>query len=136
MKPFLAGALLVLALAIAGCRAAPIYNPEDVAFATAPEPKALTLDDYRDAIIRAGAKRGWGFTEEAPGHLVGNVAVRAKHFATVDVLFDTQAFTIRHKSSRNLNYNADRGEIHPNYNSWISNLQQDIQAEITLMKAG
>lgn len=130
--------VLVLALGIAGCRAAPLYTAEDIAFAAAPvaTSRSYTLDDYRGAIIRAGAKRGWTFTEQAPGHLVGNVAVRAKHFATVDVLFDTETFSIRHKESRNLNYNASRNEIHPNYNSWVSLLQQDIQAEITLMKAG
>lgn len=128
----------MIALAMAGCRAAPIYDAEDVAYAAAPTTasKTFTLDDYRAAIIRAGAKRGWTFTEEGPGHLVGDVAVRNKHFATVDVTFDTESFSIRHKSSQNLNYNASRGEIHPNYNSWISNLQKDIQAEIAVMKAG
>ncbi|MBK0400871.1 hypothetical protein H0I76_16850 [Limibaculum sp. M0105] len=138
MKSLLPGAILALALAIGGCRAAPIYNAEDVAYTAAPSTTAqgFTLDDYRAAIIRAGAKRGWAFTDEGPGHLVGNVAVRNKHFATVDVLFDTEEFSIEYKSSRNLNYDASRGEIHPNYNSWISNLQNDIQAEIAIMKAG
>jgi len=137
MPRFIAGLALITVLAIAGCRAAPMYSPSDIAFATPPTSavKMLTIDDYKNAIIRGGSKRGWTFQDEGPGHLVGNVAVRNKHFATVDVFFDTENFTIAYKSSQNLNYNASRGEIHPNYNSWIQNLQNDIQAEITQMKA-
>lgn len=137
MPRFVPIVFLLAALVIAGCRAAPIYNAEDVAFASPPAatPRTFTLDDYKNAIIRAGAKRGWTFEEVEPGHLIGNVAVRNKHFATVDVIYDTNDFSILYKDSRNLNYNASRKEIHPNYNSWVSNLQKDIQAEIAAMKA-
>jgi hypothetical protein len=124
-------------LALAGCRSAPLHNPTDIAF---PEPAAssmptLTLEDYKNAIIRAGAKRGWFFEEEAPGHLIGNVTVRGKHFATVDVLFDTEEFSIKYRDSRNLDYDPSTGRIHTNYNSWVTNLQKDIQAEIVQMEA-
>lgn len=123
------------AIALAGCRAAPIYNATDIVYPS-PAERALTLDDYRGAIIRAGAKRGWTFNEEAPGHLVGTVSVRAKHFATVDVFFDTEKFSIAYKSSQNLNHDPSRGEIHPNYNAWVRNLQTDIETEIALLRAG
>ena len=128
---------VAVVLALAGCRSAPLHNPTDIAF---PEPAAssmprLTLEDYKDAIIRAGAKRGWFFEEEAPGHLIGNVAVRGKHFATVDVLFDTEAFSIKYRDSRNLDHDPSTGRIHTNYNSWVTNLQNDIQAEIVQMEA-
>lgn len=136
LRPLVVMAFLGM-LALAGCRAAPIYNPTDVAFAPAAvgAHEHFTLADYRDAIIRAGAKRGWMFEDAGPGHLIGHVAVRGKHFATVDVLYDTDDFSIKYKDSRNLNYNPSRGEIHPNYNSWIGNLQKDIQAEVARMKA-
>jgi len=138
MNRFVPGIILTLTLLMAACRAAPIYNADHIDYSglTAADEERFTLDDYRDAIIRAGAKRGWTFKDEGPGHLVGDVAVRGKHFATVDVVFDKKDFSIEYKASRNLNYNASRGEIHPNYNSWVMNLQQDIQAEIALMKAG
>ena len=137
MPRSIAGLTLIAALALAGCRAAPLYSPSDIAFAEPPTTvtKVLTMEDYKNAIIRGGSKRGWTFQEEEPGHLIGNVAVRNKHFATVDVFFDTESFSISYKSSQNLNYNAGRGEIHPNYNSWVQNLQGEIQAEITQMKA-
>lgn len=135
MRTFLKGALIVTMLAVAGCRAAPLYNATDLTFAQPATQATLSLEDYKKAIIRAGAKRNWSFEEAGPGHLIGSVAVRAKHFATVDVTFDTEQFSITYNNSRNLNYNAGRNEIHPNYNTWVKNLQKDIQAEITRLKA-
>ncbi|HUF87994.1 MAG TPA: hypothetical protein VMM59_11485 [Thermohalobaculum sp.] len=138
MLRLMSGLILVTVLAVAGCRTAPLYNATDVNFASPASTSAarLTLDDYRNAIIRGGAKRGWTFEDAGPGHLVGSVTVRGKHHAKVDVMFDTEQFSITHKASQNLNYNPSRQQIHPNYNSWVSNLQQEIQAEITLMQAG
>lgn len=137
MSRILTGLMVVAVLSVAGCRATPIYNATDIGYAgsAASSARVLTLEDYRDAIVRAGAKRGWTFEEIAPGHLVGNVAVRGKHFATVDVTFDASAFSITYNSSRNLNYSAERSEIHPNYNAWVSNLQKDIQTEVTVLRA-
>jgi hypothetical protein len=127
--------LLVAAVAVAGCRAETVYNPTDVAYApAATATQALTQTDYKNAIIRAGTQRGWTFEDAGPGHLIGNIAVRGKHFATVDVFYDTDSFTINYKNSRNLEYDPAKNEIHTNYNSWIRNLQQDIQAEVTRME--
>ncbi len=135
MSRSIAAVLLVAALAVAGCRAETVYNPTDIAYApAATQTRALTQTDYKNAIIRAGTKRGWTFEDAGPGHLVGNLAVRGKHFATADVFYDTKSFSIRYKDSRNLDYNAGNNQIHPNYNSWVTNLQQDIQAEVTRME--
>lgn len=145
MPRLIAGLTLIGALALAGCRAAPMYSPADIAFAepSASVEKVLTMEDYKNAILRGGKnaflwgelQRGWDFEEEGPGHLVASVAVRDKHFVTVDVRFDTSSFSISYKSSRNMNYNAGRSEIHPKYNRWVQALQDAIQAEITRTKA-
>ena len=127
--------LLLAAVAVAGCRAEPVYNATDIAYAPAATvTQSLTSTDYKNAIIRAGAERGWTFQDAGPGHLVGNLAVRGKHFATVDVFYDTESFTINYKDSRNLEYDPATRQIHPNYNSWVQNLQQDIQAEVTRLE--
>ncbi len=135
MSRSIAAVLLVAALAVAGCRAETVYNPTDIAYApAATQTRALTETDYKNAIIRAGSKRGWTFQDAGPGHLVGNLAVRGKHFATVDVFYDAKSFSIKYKDSRNLNYDPGKNQIHPNYNSWVNNLQQDIQSEVTRME--
>lgn len=127
--------VLVAAMAIAGCRAETVYNPTDIAYApAATKTRALSSTDYKNAIIRAGTQRGWTFQDAGPGHLIGNLAVRGKHFATVDVFYDTESFTINYRDSRNLDYNPASRQIHPNYNSWVTNLQQDIQTEVTRLE--
>ncbi|MEM7744627.1 MAG: hypothetical protein AAF409_13050 [Pseudomonadota bacterium] len=128
--------MLLSLFAVAGCRVAPLYNVNDATFPLPAAPsQQLGMDDYRNAIVRAGANRGWVFEDVEPGHMIGKIAVRGKHFATVDVLFDQQQFSIVHKSSQNLNYDASTNQIHPNYNSWVRLLQQDIQTEIARINA-
>ena len=137
MPKFLASLTLIAILALAGCRAAPMYNATDVVFTqplTTVE-KVLTIEDYKNAIRMSGTDRSWTFVEAGPGHLQASVVVRKKHFATVDILFDTKSFSVTYKSSENLNYHAGSGEIHPRYNQWIMKLQKDIQAEIAKLKA-
>jgi hypothetical protein len=112
----------------------PVYNATDVAYSPAVATTSLSRADYKNAIIRAGTQRGWTFQDAGPGHLIGNLAVRGKHFATVDVLYDTESFTINYRDSRNLEYDPATRQIHPNYNSWVQNLQQEIQAEVTRME--
>lgn len=130
-------ALLVGVLAISGCRTAPLSNVVDASYGAAgtASPAALSLTDIEKAIIRAGSKRKWVFTSIAPGHLEATVNVRGKHRATVDILFNRDQFSILHKSSSNLNYDASNNTIHPNYNSWVQLLETDIRAEIQAVRA-
>jgi len=130
-------AFLLMTIALGGCRTAPLQVIESEAFVTpaVSSPRVLTADDYKNAIIRAGANRGWSFAEESPGNLIGTINIRSKHSAKVRVLFDQTAFSILYIDSSQLNYDAETGQIHPNYNKWVLNLRRDIQAEITRTKA-
>jgi hypothetical protein len=134
MKRSVSVMLLVAAVVVAGCRMGePVYNATDVAYSPAATvTRSLDRTEYKNAIIRAGTQRGWTFQDAGPGHLVGNVVVRNKHSATVDVFYNSESFSIAYKDSRNLNYNPP--QIHSNYNAWIQNLQQEIQAEVTRLE--
>ncbi|MEL6476510.1 MAG: hypothetical protein AAFR17_04220 [Pseudomonadota bacterium] len=136
MKPprLLTFGLIAGMLVLAGCRTAAVRNVQDQPFAAAASSRAPALGTVEKAIIRAGANRGWVFNREAPGHLIGNINVRGKHFAEIDVFFDREQFSILHKSSRNLNYDPAANVIHPNYNSWVTLLEQDVQKEIQLAR--
>ncbi|MEH6755429.1 MAG: hypothetical protein V7788_14845 [Alphaproteobacteria bacterium] len=129
---------LVAALALVGCRTAvPIENVSTVSYgsnAYAKEPN-LTLTDYEKAIVRAGTYRGWLAKPVAPGHLEAANVIRNKHTVVVDILFNTETFSIDYKSSQNLDWNPATKTIHPNYNSWIELLEADIKAEIQRLRA-
>lgn len=139
MKPrrILLASILAATVAVAGCRTAPLMNVQEEPYGLSGSvaPARLALDDYGKAIVRAGAKRGWVFREIGPGHLEGTVTVRGKHEATVDIFYGTDNFSIIHKSSKNLNFDPSRNAIHPNYNSWVSLLEQEIRTEVQTMRA-
>ena len=124
-------------LALAGCRTVQIENINDAPYglSAASSPSPLTLQDYEKAIIRAGSRRNWVFQRVDAGHLIGTNNVRSKHTAVVDVKFNTETFSITFNRAQNLNHDASRNIIHPNYNHWVRNLRQDIQSEVQLARA-
>lgn len=129
--------LLMGVLALAGCRTAQIENVADAPYGLSASTSAarLTLEDYEKAIIRAGSRRNWLFERVETGHLIGTNDVRGKHTAVVDVKFDTETFSITFNRSANLNHDAAKNVIHPNYNHWVRNLRKDIRAEVQLARA-
>lgn len=119
-------ALLVLAavLVIGACRSNAMYTVESAPLN--PPPKA-TMADIQRAIIRAGAVRGWVMTPKEPG-LIQATYARQSHSATVDIRYSLTSYSIGYVNSQNLNY--DGSNIHPTYNSWVRNLQNDIQNQV------
>ncbi|MEO0823923.1 MAG: hypothetical protein AAF074_26375 [Pseudomonadota bacterium] len=137
MRVSLVAAVVAAGLVLSGCRSATLQNVEnapygDTGIASA---RQLTLDEYARAIVRAGTQRNWVFQSVAPGHLEGRVDVRGKHNAVVDVYYDAEVYSIVYKSSQNLKYDAAENTIHPNYNSWVQLLSQDIRAEVQRARA-
>ncbi|MBY8974886.1 hypothetical protein KHP62_03635 [Rhodobacteraceae bacterium NNCM2] len=137
-RGFVAAALIVTALALTGCRqSAPVQNISNSSFGSlnyAGE-KKLTLEDYSKAIVLAGSKRGWTFNSIAPNHLEGTLNVRGKHHVDVDIVFDTNTYSITYRDSRGLEYDAATDTIHPNYNKWVNTLDQDIRLEVQKLQA-
>lgn len=124
---FFATAVVVFAVLAASPPAAdakklaPVYNPEPI-----PVGKA-NAEQVRKAIRQALSKRGWAAKDQGPGHVVGTLSVR-KHMAKVDIRFDGKTVRIKYKDSEELNYKKDGDAelIHPNYNKWVQNLENDI----------
>lgn len=112
-----AAALAPLGAAIACTRAAPIQQGGGEFIGRG------TLAQRADQIRRAGAGLGWVMQSDGPGRMRGVLNLRS-HQAVVEIPYDQQRFTIRHAASTNLNYDGTR--IHPNYNTWVQNLQQAI----------
>jgi hypothetical protein len=118
----------VAAASIAACTTmAPIHNVSN-APVTSASGKALTEDQIKGAIIRAGASLGWQMREIAPGRLGASIALR-KHTAEIEIPYSTKQYSIVYKSSTNLDEKG--GQIHKNYNGWIQNLTRGINAQLS-----
>ena len=129
MTRLLGLSVLVILLALGGCRAAPVQNVDSAPLYA---PPGASLELIKEGIIRAGYRRDWEIAEIGPRHLEAKVVVRGKHTAIVDIYFDRKSFSIVYKDSKNLNYDGE--SIHSNYNQWVQNLKKDIQKEMRLIE--
>ena len=120
-------ALLMIALTVVGltgCRTSPIRNLDNQ-----PIPPGATMAEVSKAIQAGGNSLGWAMQEVSPGLIVGTLHLR-DHMAKVEIPFSTRDYSIRYKSSTNLKYNASQKTIHSNYNSWVTNLDNQIRARL------
>lgn len=120
---------LVFVAALAAC-SAPIKNVSQQPINTAAG--SVSKNDVRMAIIRAGTGLGWVIADNGPDALVGTLRLR-KHTAVVDIPYSTTNYSIQYRSSINLNERD--GTIHKNYNGWIQNLTNGIEAQLQLAKS-
>jgi hypothetical protein len=89
-----------------------------------------SMEDVRQAIVRAGAGLTWQMRADRPGHILGTLTLRT-HVAVVDIDYSPKAYSIKYKDSTNLDYNGST--IHRNYNSWIENLDRAIKVQLTVL---
>ncbi len=125
--------LLLGLFAFAPCvpAAQPIDDLIDQPIGTRSDGSALSFGDVQQAIVRACQTRGWSPNVETPGQIVASILVRGRHYAEIEIPFSTQAYSIRYRSSRNLDYDAEKRKIHRNYNKWVVLLSRDINQELT-----
>ena len=127
MRFFSKFAALALVFSLAGCAGVPILNVTD-ALTTNASGKAQSKEEVRAAILRAGAALGWQIKDEGPNMLVGTLQLR-KHLAVVEIPYSTTDYSIKYRSSLNLDQKGIT--IHKNYNGWIQNLTRGISAQLT-----
>ncbi len=89
--------------------------------------KAMSARDVESAIVTASAHRGWEFKKVAHGKLVGTLVVRGKHYVAIDILFNSKEYRFTYKDSKNMRYDPETKTIHKRYNSWVTNLDNDIK---------
>ncbi|HEC30312.1 MAG TPA: hypothetical protein ENI65_12065 [Gammaproteobacteria bacterium] len=126
IKLILAAALLPLLLVSGGCGVRDVRNIENAAVATSS--KGVALDNITKAIVRAGIALGWNMRVVKPGHIEATLYLRT-HMAKVDVTYNNKDYSIKYKDSKNLDY--DGTQIHSNYNGWVSNLSNGINAQLS-----
>ena len=118
--------LLLIALALAGCRTMPVYNVSAAPVVAASG--QLDAAEVRSAIIQALNDKGWIVKEDAPGRILAEVLVRT-HRADVAIDYSATQYSISYQNSDNLLY--DGSNIHRNYNKWIMLLQEQINRRLS-----
>lgn len=126
MKRFALTTAVLMSILLAGCTSVPIMNVDRAAVTTVTGNPA-TREQVRNAIVRAGTGLGWQFRDESPNMLVGTLVIRS-HTAVIEIPYSRTEFSIRHRSSVNLDESG--GNIHRNYNAWIQNLTRAINAQL------
>jgi hypothetical protein len=122
--------LIFLAMTVAlgiGCRTAPVKNVVD-APVSLHGGQSPSIAEVEKAIVTAGAGLGWRIKSQSPGNLVGTLALR-DHIAVVDIKVNPETYSITYKDSTNLKY--DGTDIHSNYNGWVKNLENSINAHLS-----
>lgn len=119
-----------LAIMMAGCSPIPVQNVEKAPISTSNA--NYDLSDVTKAIQRAGVGLGWQMKEQTPGHIVGTLILRT-HVAVVDITYTLDEYSINYKDSTNLKYDPSNNTIHKNYNGWIQNLTNAINAQLVTL---
>ncbi|MDZ7790195.1 MAG: hypothetical protein U5L08_06845 [Xanthomonadales bacterium] len=123
--------IVVFAFCLVGCATAPVLDsPRQVSV-----PAAADVSDVEDAVLDALRNRGWAVAERNDGHIVADLNIRS-HFARIDVRYDADSVSMEYVDSRNLDYEVVDGQprIHGNFNSWITNLINDIQRSLSYVE--
>ena len=116
--------VLISFISISCARNVPIYNVE-----SSPVSVDLTEEGVGKSIISAGIILGWQMRKIQPGQISAKIFLR-KHMAEAEINYDAKNYSIIYKDSEELNF-AD-GKIHKNYNSWVKNLDREIQKQLLL----
>jgi len=119
---------VLLAVTLTGCKSKPVKNVDAQAL-----PSTVTsASQVKDAIIRAGKTLGWVIKEKDAQTLKGTLSLR-KHIAHITIPYSETSYSLLYRGSKNLDYDAEAMTIHSNYNGWISNLDRQIQIQLSAM---
>ncbi len=119
--------LSAVAILLIACAPTPVHNVNNAPINVSSS--NYDLSDVTKAIQRAGSGLGWQMKAETPGHIVGRIYLRT-HVAVIDITYTLDDYSINYKDSTNLKYNAGNNTIHKNYNGWIQNLNNAINAQL------
>ena len=124
--------LLIALLSFTGCRTSTVLNIPEQPIVAQSTQKSLTNEDVFKAIQKASIGLGWSIRKVSDGVAEATLLVRA-HKAVVTILYSTKDYSIKYKESYNLKYDAETQTIHSNYNGWVTNLNNAIQTQLSLL---
>lgn len=129
-------ACLTLSLSSLTFAADPIKNIIDAPVPVNIDGSAPKLDAVKLAIIAGCRDRGWTPVIGNGNTIIASLSVRSKHFAEVEISYTEKTYSIKYKSSKELDYDEKKQTIHRNYNKWVVMLSDTIQREFGVSRQG
>ncbi len=123
-------AVLVTVVLAAACSTRELVRIEDESLFT---PKNVSLEQVEQEIKQAATIRGWRAVSVMPGKIKATFEYKNKYAVVVEIAHTTETMSIRHRGSRNLQYNGTR--IHKSANKWIRQLKSTIVKRTSRMVA-
>ncbi len=126
--------LAIVLVVLVGCRTRPpVFNVENANINTVSS-KEATLEDVTRAIVSASGNSNppWNMEVVKPGHIVATLHNRT-HMAQVDIHYTTKGYSITRKDSADLQYDHEKGTIHPGYNKWVQRLDSNIRMKTNML---
>ena len=126
--------LAIVLVLLVGCRTRPpVFNVESANINTISS-KEPTLEDVTRAIVSASGNSNppWNMEVVKPGHIVATLHNRT-HMAQVDIQYTTKGYSITRKDSADLQYDPEKGTIHPGYNKWVQRLDSNIRMKLNML---
>ncbi|MCR5537529.1 MAG: hypothetical protein K6F05_09040 [Succinivibrio sp.] len=118
--------LVALTILMSACahRHSEIYEPYGSV------PSSLSIEQVQNAIERACVQYRWSIDSKTPG------IIRARQYmnkwgAVVNIHYDRNSYHIYLAEAYGLRYNQARHTIHGHYNTWVSNLAQAINEQLS-----
>ena len=132
LKGFVASAAMICAMALsvpaqAGGRPIPMMEIIDSPVVWA-NGTPVDIGVVQRAILFALVAKDWKAQQVEPG-LIHAVLRRDDWVAEIDIPYTATSYSIKYANSVNLDYNAQKHVIHRNFNKWLTNLRQIIDAE-------
>lgn len=116
----------IMLVVLSGCTSQPVRNIDQAQVSSLPAGKSSSMAAVEKAILSAAQKRGWVPRVVRAGLIEANITVRI-HTATIEIPYTDNSYSIIYKDSTELDYKE--GNIHRNYNKWVSLLSETIQQE-------
>ena len=119
--------IIGLAFILSSCA----HKSESVETPTGFIPQSLTDADIKEAIIRACGEYNWVIEQKTDG-LIRARQTTKKYFATVDIKYNKDTYSVNLVDASGMLYNKSNNEIHGHYNFWARNLAREIDKQFKI----
>ncbi|WP_447754074.1 hypothetical protein [Pseudomonas nicosulfuronedens] len=116
--------LCVATVLVIGCTGRAVQNIDQ----SLPPSSQRTTAQVQQAIHQALAEQKWTLQQDNGSVIYAEITVRERHHAEISIPYSSQQYSIKLRSSSGLD--EENGQIHRNYNNWVTLLNEKIQQNL------